>query len=92
MPYPNPQYYHHCLDRKHKFYQFCCETPMFPDCDGVHGPKNPVKPGHHSDGWEAGPPPPNPEEEEGDDGKDDERSGLETSGVKSKDKQAISRI
>ena len=26
IPLPTPQLYHHCLDQKHKFYQFCCET------------------------------------------------------------------
>ncbi|KAL8993300.1 MAG: hypothetical protein Q9169_006449 [Polycauliona sp. 2 TL-2023] len=60
---PTPQLYHHCLDPKHKMYQFCCETKEDPDCDGIHGPKNPLKPGTHDSHWEEGPP---PEEEEED--------------------------
>ncbi|KAI4226797.1 MAG: hypothetical protein L6R40_008247 [Gallowayella cf. fulva] len=58
MAVPKPQYYHHCLDPKHKFYEFCCESWLFPDCDGIHGLGNPLKPGQHEKNWEEGPPPP----------------------------------
>ncbi|KAL9626149.1 MAG: hypothetical protein Q9204_007539 [Flavoplaca sp. TL-2023a] len=62
-PAADPQLYHHCLDPKHKFYQTCCETEQDPNCDGVHGPKNPLKPGEHDKHWEEGPPPPEPDAE-----------------------------
>ncbi|KAL9049907.1 MAG: hypothetical protein Q9206_005301, partial [Seirophora lacunosa] len=60
MPHPNPQTFHHCLDPR-KFYQFCCETIMDPNCDGVHGtgPNQlpPLPPGTHDADWEDAPPP-----------------------------------
>ena len=39
-----------------------------PDCDGVHGPKNPLKKGEHDKNWEEGPPPPEVEDAGGDGG------------------------
>ncbi|KAL8801737.1 MAG: hypothetical protein Q9182_004276 [Xanthomendoza sp. 2 TL-2023] len=85
-PLPDPQLHHHCLDQKHKFYQFCCETWLLlvcfvvllsqqmadpvdvqstsPDCDGIHGGGNQLKPGEHDKNWEEGPPPPDPEDSE----------------------------